>query len=471
MKKTFLAFDLGASSGRGILGTFSNGKLEIEEIHRFENSPVEIEEALHWDISAIFAEIKAGIRKAVEKCPEISGIAIDTWGVDYVLLKNNGEFARLPYNYRDSRTDGVLDKFFAETMSEKEVYASTGIQKMFFNTLPQLIAHNSAHPEDLQDSKLMLMPDALTYLLCGDVACEYTDASTTQLLDAGKRDWDFKLIEKARLPASIFSRIVPPCTQAGLLSRQLQKELGCSEIPVLRAGSHDTASAVAAVPASSASGWAYLSCGTWALIGIEADSPCLTIQAMKAGYTNEGGLNNKIRILTNINGSWLLQQTRNTWRDAGRDIPFMDMEKMAAESPGGKFFIDPNDPAFMSPGDMPARIREKCSQSGQGNIPDDATLLRCIYDSLAKCFADKLRGLEELRGEKYTRLHIVGGGTKDKLLMSLTAKATGIPVLAGPVEATAVGNLIGQAIASGLVSSLEQGRDIVRNSFPVIEYN
>ena len=470
MKKTFLAFDLGASSGRGILGTLENGKLDLEEVHRFENGPIELKGSLHWDINAIFAEIKTGLKKAVEKCDDIAGIAVDTWGVDYVLLKEDGEFARLPYHYRDSRTDGILDSFFADSMTEEEVYASTGIQKMFFNTLPQLIAHSRDHAEDFAGAKIMLMPDALTYLLCGKVACEYTDASTTQLLDAEKRSWDFDLIEKAGIPKELFPEIVSPCTQTGVVQQSLQDELGCGAIPVLRVGSHDTASAVGAVPASVETNWAYISCGTWALIGAEIDSPILSSEAMKAGYTNEGGLNNKIRLLTNINGTWLLQEVRRNWKEAGRDISFMEMENMAADAEGKKFIINPNDDRFMAPGDMASRIREYCVETGQGEIPDDAALIRCIYDSLADCFSEKLHELEKLQNVKYDCLHIVGGATKARLLMQLTADAIKIPVIAGPVEATAIGNIIAQGIASGAIANLAEGREVVKNSFPMDEF-
>lgn len=470
MKKTFLAFDLGASSGRGILGTLENGKLDLAEVHRFENGPIEVEGSLHWDINAIFAEIKTGIKKATEKCNDIAGIAVDTWGVDYVLLKENGEFARLPYHYRDSRTDGILDAFFTDAMPEDDVYASTGIQKMFFNTLPQVIAHKRDHAEDFVGTKIMLMPDALTYLLCGKVACEYTDASTTQLLDAEKRQWDFELIAKTGIPANVFPEIVPPCSRAGVIKPELQIELGCKAIPVLHVGSHDTASAVGAVPADDNTNWAYISCGTWALIGAEIDSPILTPEAMKAGYTNEGGLNNKIRMLTNINGTWLFQETRRTWRESGREISFMEMENMAAEATGKKFIVNPNDDRFMAPGDMAFRIREYCIETGQGEIPDDAALIRCIYDSLANCFKEKLHELEKLLNIKYDRLHIVGGATKDQLLMQLAANEVKIPVTAGPVEATAIGNMIAQGIASGAISNLAEGREVVKNSFPMKEF-
>jgi rhamnulokinase len=470
MKKTFLAFDLGASSGRGILGILEDGKLSLEEVHRFENGPVEVEGSLHWDINAIFAEIKTGIKNALAICDNIAGIAVDTWGVDYVLLKENGEFARLPYYYRDSRTDNVPESVFSSIISREELYSKTGLQSMFFNSIFQLVAHKNTHPEDFKNSTLMLMPDAITWFLSGKKACEYTEASTTGLLDAVKRDWDFGIIGKAGIPKDIFPEIVQPCTSAGTLKDELKKELGCGDIPIWHVGSHDTASAVASVPADSDTKWAYISCGTWALVGTENDSPVLTSDAMLANCTNEGGLNGKIRFLTNVNGTWLLQETRRIWKEAGKDISFAEMENMAENAVSGKFTIDPNDSVFMAPGDMPARIREYCAKAGQGHIESDAEIVRCIYDSLALCFREKLEEFMELDKTRFNVLHIVGGGTKDRLLMQLTANSIGIPVLAGPVEATAVGNIIAQGIATGIIASLDEGRHIVKNSFPVEKF-
>ena len=470
MKKTFLAFDLGASSGRGILGTLDNDKLELKEVHRFSNGPLEIDGELFWDINKLFAELKTALKKALAECDEISGIAVDTWGVDYVLLKENGEFARLPYNYRDSRTDGVVEDFFKDKNVEKKMYARTGIQKMFFNTFTQLLAHKRQHPEDFENAKLLLMPDALTYLFSGEIVSEYTIASTTQLLNAKTKDWDKEVLAEIGLSMDVFPKIVSPCTPSLFLKEELQEEFSCNPIPVIHVCSHDTASAVAAVPADLKKNWAFISCGTWALFGAEIDSPILTEEAMNAGYTNEGGLNYTIRFLANINGTWLLQETKRTWNEAGKDISFMDIENMAADAPVSKFTIDPSDDMFVAPGDMPARVREYAKKHNLGELPDDASVVRCIYDSLAQCFADKLKELEKLRNCKFDCLNIVGGGTKDNLLMQLTANRTGIPVIAGPVEATAIGNIISQAIATGVIFNIGTGRDIVKKSFSVKEF-
>jgi rhamnulokinase len=466
---TYLAFDLGASSGRGIIGKFENNRLELSEVHRFSNGPIERDGSLFWDIELQFSEIKEGIRKAVTAGHEISGIAIDTWGVDYALLGKNGKFERNPYHYRDARTNEIPERLF-RTMPFEKIYESTGIQFMRLNSLYQLLAHKEQHPEDMKDSTFLMMPDALSYMLCGKVECEYTDASTTQLLDAKKGDWDFDLIEKTGLPKSLFPKIVAPCTEAGVLREDLQRELGCGPIPIFRVGSHDTASAVAAVPAMKKGNWAYISCGTWVLLGVEIDKPVLTEKARKAGYTNEGGLDGKIRFLTNITGLWLLQECSRVWNEKGKKYSYSDMVKMAESAEPMKFLINPNNQKFLAPCDMPEKIREYCGDTGQGEINDDAAVIRCVLDSLALCFRAKKDELQDIAGIRYEYIHIVGGGCQNKLLMQLSADALGIPVIAGPVEATAIGNIMAQAIADGKLDSLEKGRGIVKESFPVDTY-
>lgn len=469
MKKNYLAFDLGASSGRAILGELSDGKLSLSEIHRFSNGPIEKDGSLFWDFDAICKEIKTGLKKALLKTKDISSIAVDTWGVDYILLKKNGKAARLPYHYRDARTDKTPEKVFS-IVPAAEIYRKTGIQYMQLNTLYQLFEHGKKHPEDFDGSTLLLIPDALTYMLCGDRACEYTEASTSNLLDAKEKNWDFELIEKLGLPSSVFPRIAMPCTAAGKLTRELQKELSCSAIPVMRAGSHDTASAVASVPAPHGKKWAYVSCGTWALLGAELDGPMLSEKARIASFTNEGGLDGKIRFLTNIMGTWLLQETKRVWEEKGRKISYPEMGAMAMKSGPLRFLINPNDKKFLSPGDMPGNIRDFCMETGQGEIPDDNAVLRCVYDSLALCFRVKLEELQALLGVKYECLNIVGGGTKDRTLMQLAADCLGIAVAAGPVEATSIGNIIGQAMADGTLSNLAEAREIVRSSFDVEDF-
>lgn len=468
MEKSYLAFDLGASSGRGIIGKIKDGKLHLTEVHRFGNGPVEKDGSLYWEFDKLCKEIKTGIKKAVATGEKISSIAIDTWGVDYVLFKN-GTPVRMPYHYRDSRTNSVPEKIF-KIISQDEIYARSGIQFMQLNTLYQLFAHKEAHPEDFHGSVMLLMPDALTCMLNGDATCEYSEASTSNLLDPHGREWDFELIDRLGIPRSIFPKIVPPCSKSLPLKKSIEDEIGCGPIPMVKIGSHDTASAVAAVPASPDKKWAYISCGTWALLGAEIDNPILTEEAGTAPFTNEGGLNNKIRFLTNIMGTWLFQETRRIWREQGRDLSFGELNRMAKSAEGLRFFINPNDNIFFTPGDMPAKVAAFCREHGQGEIPDDGSLLRCIYDSLALCFQSKLEKLQELLGVKYECLNIVGGGTQDTLLMQLTADCLGIPVVAGPVEATAIGNILGQAIADNDIYSLAEARELVRRSFEVQEY-
>ncbi len=469
MATHYLACDLGASSGRAILATLDNGNISLQEVHRFVNGPIEKDGSLFWDFDSICNEIKTGLKKALEVNPEISSIAVDTWGVDYVLVQPDDTLARLPYHYRDSRTDNIRDEVFAK-ISEKQVYSVAGIQYMQLNTLFQLAVHMKTHPEDFADATFLTMPDALTWMLCGKKACEYTNATTTQLLNAETKDWYWELIDAIGVPRDIFPAVEMPGTTAGTLRPELQEEFGCGPIKVAHVGSHDTASAVASVPAPMDKTWAYISCGTWALLGAELDSPLLSGSARKANYTNEGGLAGKITFLTNIMGTWLLQETRRVWNEAGRNISFPEMAEMAKSAKPMQFLLNPNHQKFLAPGNMPESIREFCRETGQGDIPDDAAVLRCIYDSLALCFKAKITDLENILGVKYDCLNIVGGAVKDKFLMQHAANAAGIPVLAGPDEATSIGNVIGQAMADGDVADLAAGRDIVRKSCGVEEF-
>ena len=465
----YLAFDLGASSGRAIIGTIDSGKLSLQEVHRFKNGPVEKSDAFYWDYDALCKELVAGLAKALEVAGDLDGIAIDTWGVDYVLFDSEKRVVRQPYNYRDERTKKA-EQQVRTILSDSEIYSYTGIQKMELNTIYQLYAHKMEHPEELVNTKFLNIPDALAFHLGGEFTTEYTSASTTGLLDPVKKEWCWELIDKLELPRSIFPKIVKPCTKGGAVSEKLQKELNCRAIPIYKVGSHDTASAVAAVPAPEKGNWAYLSAGTWALLGAELSAPSITAAGEKARFTNEGGLEGNIRYLTNIMGSWLFQETKRVWNEAGKDLSFEDICQMAMASEQCKYLIDPNNSVFVTPGDMPGRIREFCKNSGQADDMTDAEVARAIYDSLALYFKNKLSFLEELLGVKYGAFNIVGGGTKDRLLMQLTSDALGIPVIAGPVEATATGNIIAQAIASGVVANQAQGRKIITDSLEVITY-
>ena len=466
----YLAFDLGASSGRAIIGTVDSGKLSLQEVHRFKNGPVEKSDAFYWDYDALCKELVTGLAKALEVSGgDLDGIAIDTWGVDYVLFDSEKRIVRQPYNYRDERTKKAEQKV-RTILSDSEIYAYTGIQKMELNTIYQLYAHKMEHPEELEGTKFLNIPDALAFHLGGDFTTEYTSASTTGLLDPVKKEWCWELIDKLELPRSIFPEIVQPCTRGGAVSEKLQKQLNCRAIPIYKVGSHDTASAVAAVPAPAQGNWAYLSAGTWALLGAEIASPSITAAGEQAHFTNEGGLEGNIRYLTNIMGSWLFQETKRIWNESGKELSFEDICCMAETSEQCKYLIDPNNGVFVTPGDMPQRIRDFCQNSGQTGELSDAEVARAIYDSLALYFKNKIAFLEKLLNVKYSAFNIVGGGTKDRLLMQLTSDAMGIPVIAGPVEATSTGNIIAQAIASKVVADQAQGRKIISDSLEVITY-
>lgn len=465
----YVAADMGASSGRVIVGILEEGKLVIEEMHRFDNGPVEKAGSLFWDTDMIFREIRTGVKKAFEKYPDILSFAADTWGVDYMLLKEDGTFAREAYNYRDSRTDTAPEEVF-KIIPEEELYSRTGIQKMQLNTIYQLHAHKKAHPEDFEGTLLLMIPDAITYLFSGDKTCEYTEASTSNLLDAASRKWDYTTIEKLGFPKALFPEITSSPAKVGKIKEDVAKALAIPQITVCKVGSHDTASAVAAVPAEKGSDFVYISFGTWALFGAELDRPVLTEEARKAGFTNEGGLNGKIRFLTNIIGMWLAQELRADWskRD-GEKVPWSKIDPMAKNAEAVKYLIDPNAREFLSPGDMYGKICRFCERTNQGT-PDDAAAIRCVYDSLAMCFRAKLETLETLSGKKFDALNIVGGGSNASVIMQIAADICNRKIIAGPVEATASGNILAQAMANGSVKDLDHAREIVRASFQPVVY-
>jgi sugar (pentulose or hexulose) kinase len=439
--------------------------MEITEVHRFPNAPIEKNGALQWDINGLFAELKFGLRKTIQSAENISGIGIDTWGVDYVIVRPNGKFARNPYHYRDKRTEGCPEKTH-NIISPEELYRKTGIQHMSLNTIFQLVAHKESHPEDM-DGTMLLMPDALSYLFTGKVSCEYTDASTSGLVNAVKRDWDWDIITKLGFPRGLFPRVSYPSSFAGNISCEIRKELSCENLTFYHVGSHDTASAVVAVPAVENEPFAYISCGTWALLGTELDKPLLSEEARKANYTNEGGIDFKIRFLTNITGLWLLQECKRNWDAEGKNYSYAEMAQMGESVEPMKFLMNPANPIFLSPCNMPELIRKYCLENEQGEIHDDATTIRCVIDSLAMCFRVRIEELEKLCSVKYKKVHIIGGGCQNKFLMQCAADFMRKDVVAGPVEATAIGNIIVQAMASGSIRSLAQGRKIVAESFPI----
>ncbi len=468
--KHFLAFDLGASSGRAILGKVNSGKIELTEVHRFENGGTEVNGSLYWNILGLFAEMKKGLKKALDLGVSISGIAVDTWGVDFALLDNQGNFAGFPYHYRDQRTNDILPHAFS-LVPRSRIYERTGIQIMSINSLFQLAAmQRDGSPLLGVADKLLMMPNALTYLFCGDVSAEYTVATTSQLYDPVGKDWAWDIIDQMQLPRRVFPPITPPCSVVGELRPAVCQELKCDPIPVILVGSHDTASAVAAVPAIDDRSWAYLSSGTWSLLGVELDQPLISAEAREANYTNEGGIGGKIRFLKNIMGLWLVQESRSEWARQGMDYSFAQLAEMAATAPAFASVIDPNHESFAAPGDMPGRIAQFCRETGQHVPETPAAIMRCALESLALRYRQTVSEIEQLTGRKIEILHLVGGGSKNELLNQFTANALKRPVITGPVEATAIGNIISQAIALGEIKDLAEARALIRKAFEMHEY-
>ncbi len=451
----FLAADLGASSGRTIVGTIADGKIDLEETHRFENSMQDIDGEKHWDVMGLVAEIKKGIDAA----GKLDGIGIDTWGVDYGLLDANGDLLDKPFAYRDARNENAMPATY-ERIPKDRLYSITGLQEMPFNTVFQLMADKTTRPDILDKTdKMLLMPNLLSYLLTGTAAWEYTICSTTQLVDAKNRSWSKEVLDALGLPTRIFGDIAMPGTTAGIYNG----------VPVYLPAMHDTGSAVAAVPAVDAGDWAYLSSGTWSLIGAELDQPILTPESMAADFTNEGGVDGKIRYLKNVNGLWLIQECRRMWQEAGQELSFAEIAAAAEESTFAGI-IHPNDSRFMAPENMVEEIAAALQEGGQPapqNVGDHA---RCCYVSLARAYKEQLSDIEKMTGKTFERLHIVGGGCQAELLNQLTANELGIPVYTGPVEATAIGNLCVQAMANGLFKNLTETRRAIAKAFPVKVY-
>ena len=464
MKKNYLAFDLGASSGRAILGTIEDGKISLKELHRFANGPVSINGGLFWNILGLFSELKTGLAKALQETPDIEGIAIDTWGVDYTFIDNDGFIVGNPRNYRDPRTEDVMDYAFNK-ISKERIYKLTGIQFMSINSVFQLAASVRDNDKQLQIAdKLLFTPNALSYLFCGNVSAEYSIATTSQIFNPNTKSWAWEIINALGLKPSMFPKIVPSGTIAGELLPSIQEELKCGPIKVILTGSHDTASAVAAVPVEPGSNWAYLSSGTWSLIGLELDNPLINAETLEANYTNEGGVGGKIRFLKNIMGLWLIQQCRDEWIRQGCEYSFGKMVELASAAEPFFAFVDPNDQSFVTPGNMPQRIVDYCKKTGQRVPESHGQIIRIALESLAMRYRRSVIELEKITGKKIDVLHIVGGGCKNDLLNQFTANACGVKILTGPVEATALGNIVVQAMATGDVKDLAEARRIVAAS-------
>jgi rhamnulokinase len=476
----YLALDLGAESGRGLLGKFDGERLTLDEVHRFPNGPVRMLDTLHWDVPRLFDEMKASVRKAAAGGARLDGIGIDTWGVDFGLVGRGDTLLGNPVHYRDARTDGMLEAAF-ERVSRERIYEITGLQFLQFNTLYQLLAMRRAGSPLLEMAEtLLMMPDLFGWLFTGRRAGERTDASTTQLLDPRRGVWSDELCKALDLPRSVLPELIDPGTELGPLRGSVVEELGLTgsnrDVSVIAPGTHDTASAVAAVPAKTAAGsgappdWCYLSSGTWSLLGVEVSRPVITADTARDNFTNEGGVAGTTRLLKNIMGLWLVQECRRTWARNGREYSY---EELVAEARSAKPYatlVDPDDTSFLAPGDMPARLAAFCRKTGQPEPDGVGGFVRCAMESLALKYRWAVERLERFVGTSIGTIHVVGGGSRNGLLCQFTADACGRPVLAGPVEATAAGNVLLQMMARGRIASLADARAVVARSFPVTVY-
>jgi rhamnulokinase len=464
----YLAVDLGAESGRVILGELAGGKLALEEIRRFPNQPVELPSGLYWDSFRLFHEIQEGLTIAGrERQLKAAGIGVDTWGVDFGLLGTDGGLIDCPRHYRDPRTNGVPERLF-EKVSRWEVFQETGIQIMSINTLYQLYSLRMADSAALANAaRLLFIPDLLNYWLTGVARNEVTIASTSQFYDPKMRRFATGMLERLGIPTGMLAELIEPGRAIGPLLPRLAETTGLGAVPVYAVGAHDTASAVAAVPAVG-DDWCYISSGTWSLMGVESSQPVIDERSYNLNFTNEAGVEGRTRLLKNIAGLWLLQECRRAWAAEGERFGYEELALMAEEAGPARAIIDPD--AFLQPGDMPVRIRTWCREHGLDAPRTKGEFCRTILESLAHRYKDVLEGLETLIGRKIKVIHIVGGGSRNQLLNRLVAEVTGRKVIAGPVEATAAGNLLVQAIGAGEVSGLEEARAVVRRSFEITSY-
>lgn len=468
MSKRILVFDFGASSARAMLCKYENGALSLEEIHRFPNNPVRENGHLRWDIDELWEQMKIGISFGVFN-GGFDAISIDTWGVDFGLIDKNGELLEKPVHYRDSRTNGIPEEVY-EKFSAEELFMQSGIQPMNINTIFQLyyLAHHESNTL-FRAEKMLMMPDLFAYLLTGKERAEFTEATTSQLVDQKAKGWNIKLIEELGIPKRIFPQLIQPGEVYGVLKQELCEEFRIEPVPVIACCSHDTASAVMAVP-SLEEHFAFLSCGTWTLFGTELRHPRVTKEALEMGLTNEGGYGGTTTLLKNIMGLWLIQETRRYYQKNGKDYSFADLERMALEAEPFVSFINPNDALFAAPDDMPLKIQEFCRRTGQP-VPETAgEIMRCIYQSLACEFALTFEKIEHLTGHSFSLVHMIGGGTKDKLLCQLTANAAGKSAVAGPVEATALGNGISSLISLGEIADISAARKVIIDSGLTVTY-
>jgi rhamnulokinase len=475
----YLALDLGAESGRGLLGCFDGQHLTLEEIHRFPNVPVRLLDTLYWDLPRLFDDLKTTLGKGSRCAGRLDGVGVDTWGVDFGLIGRGGTLLGNPVHYRDARTDGMLDIAF-QHIPRKRIYEITGLQFLPFNTAYQLLSMVQSRSPLLEVAEMMLMmPDLFGWLLTGRAVSERTDASTTQLLDPRSGTWSDELCGGLGLPRSILPELTEPGSVLGPLRPSVAQEVGIREpVTIFAPATHDTASAVAAVPVTASTrpsagtppSWCYLSSGTWSLLGAEVSHPIINDDTLRYNFTNEGGAAGTIRLLKNIMGLWLVQECRRTWARSGREYTYEELTALAQAARCFTALIDPDDSSFLAPGDMPSRLAAFCTRTGQTPPSGEGAVIRCCLESLALKYRWTLDRLEVILGTTISTIHVVGGGSKNALLCQFTADACGRPVCAGPIEATAIGNILMQTIGRGELKSISDVRAVVARSFPVTVY-
>ncbi len=465
-----LALDLGAESGRAIVGAFDGHTIEIQEVHRFPNLSVRLPDGLHWDILYLFNEVKKGIRLAYKQYGEsLISLGIDTWGVDHALIDAKGHMTFLPYHYRDSRTDHVMEEVFSIVPKDK-IFFQTGIQFMSINTLYQLRSLLQTNPIAIQNAKTFLtIPDLLNYWLTGKRVSEFSIATTTQCYDPTSKNWAYSLMEKIGIPGDIFPEIVSSGTILGNLLPYVTQELGAYNLQVVAPACHDTASAVLSIPKSHVPS-AYLSSGTWSLLGIESPNPIINQQSLAMNFTNEGGFDGSIRFLKNITGLWIVQECKRYWQSQGNNYSYADLTDLANTAAGHQAYIDTEWPEFLKPGNMPDKVRQYCALTNQPVPQDPGSIIRCVLESLALKYKEEFDALEVVTGQHIQQLNIVGGGSQNTLLNQCAANALKRKVVTGPVEATAFGNILGQLIALGKVETIDRAKEIVSNSCTLSTY-
>src|SRR5262245_17843516 len=473
--QVFLAVDLGASSGRVVAGLFDGRQLSLEEVYRFDNGGIQAAGSTYWPLMSLWQHITRGLKAAGKLYPrQVASVGVDTWGVDFGLLGKNDELLGIPHHYRDRRTLGLMDKAFG-TVPREQIFEATGLQFMEFNTLYQLLAMklSGSHIWDAAQSFLVML-DLFNWLLTGVKGNEYPNASTTQFLNPRTRTWASDLFGRFGLPQKILGNVIQPGTRLGKIQPGVAGDTGLAGVEVIAPGTHDTASAVAAVPAASKPGakpdWCYISSGTWSLMGVETPQPVINQRCYELNFTNEGGVGGTTRLLKNIAGLWLVQECRRVWKETGLECGFEELVEKAAKSPALAALINPDHPGFVAPKDMPAAIRDFCAATGQETPENEGAIVRAALESLAIRYRQVLGYHEELIGGRIETIHIVGGGANNALLCQMAADATNRRVVAGPVEATAIGNIVVQGVACGAIGSLAQAREIIRGSFEVQEY-